>query len=411
MTKVRRRFPRPSQFLHLLRFRRFNFSPTERRLESALTISDLRDIAYRRTPRGPFDYTDGAADDELSLRRARESFERIEWRPRVLRDVSSLDLTTTVLGARTSLPFGIAPTGFTRMMQHEGEDAGAQAAQAAGIPFCLSTMGTRSIEEVAAAAPDGQNWFQLYMWKDRDRSVALIDRAKTAGFRVLVLTVDVPVAGDRLRDKRNGLTIPPSLTPRTILNAIPRISWWMNFLTTDPLRFASLDNWDGTVAELLDAMFDPTVGFEDLRWIAEQWDGPVVVKGIQSVEDAVLAVEAGASAVQLSNHGGRQLNRAPVPFDLLPKVVREIGSEAEVFLDTGIMHGSDIVAALAAGANFTFVGRAYLYGLMAGGRRGVDRAIAILEDQIGRTMRLLGVASPAELGPEHLAHLADRHRA
>lgn len=409
MSEVRRRFPRPAQIRQLLRLRRPTLRRSVRRLESTLTIGDLRTIARRRTPRGPFDYTDGAAGSEESLRRARDSFERIEWRPRVLRDVSSVDLSTTVLGATARLPFGIAPTGFTRMMHHEGEYAGAQAARGAGIPFCLSTMGTRSIEEVAAIAPDGEHWFQLYMWKDRDRSIGLMDRARVAGFRVLVLTVDVPVAGDRLRDKRNGLTIPPALTPRTILDAIPRVAWWTNFLTTDPLRFASLDEWDGTVAELLDAMFDPTVDFHDLRWITQQWGGPVVVKGIQTVEDAVLAVESGASAIQLSNHGGRQLDRATTPFDLVPTVAREVGSRAEILLDTGIMHGADIVAAIAAGADFTFIGRAYLYGLMAGGRRGVDRAISILEDQIRRTMRLLGVASIAELGPEHLAHLAERH--
>jgi isopentenyl diphosphate isomerase/L-lactate dehydrogenase-like FMN-dependent dehydrogenase len=304
------------------------------------------------------------------------------------------------------LPFGIAPTGFTRMMHHEGEIAGAQAAEQAGIPFCLSTMGTRSIEEVAAAAPAGENWFQLYMWKDRDRSMALVGRAKAAGFSTLVLTVDVPVAGDRLRDKRNGLTIPPSLTLRTVANAIPRPAWWGNFLTTEPLRFASLDSWDGTVAELLDAMFDPTVTFDDLRWIVEQWDGPVVVKGIQTVDDARRCVDAGATAVQLSSHGGRQLDRAPVPFNLLPDVVRAVGGDIDVFLDTGIMHGADIVASLAAGATFTFIGRAYLYGLMAGGREGVDRCIGILSDQITRTVQLLGVNSVAELGPEHLAHLA-----
>ncbi len=408
MPRTRRRLPRPRELAPLLHFKRFQFSRTKRRLAGAFTIADLRKIAQRRTPRGPFDYTDGGADSELTLGRARRAFEEIEWRPRVLRDVAKVDLSTEVLGRQQRLPFGIAPTGFTRMMHNEGEIAGAQAAKAAGIPFCLSTMGTRSIEEVAQAAPGGENWFQLYMWKDRERSVALIDRAKAAGFRVLMLTVDVPVAGDRLRDRRNGLTIPPTLTLGTVVNAIPRPAWWFDLLTTDPLRFASLDSWNGTVAELLETMFDATVDFEDLRWISEQWDGPVVVKGIQTVEDALQCVEAGVSAIQLSNHGGRQLDRAPVPFELLPQVVREVGDDVEVYLDTGIMHGADIVASLAAGAAFTFIGRAYLYGLMAGGRRGVDRSIAILEDQIARTMRLLGVVSTSELGPEHLAHLAQR---
>ena len=406
MARRSRRVPNPKVLAQLLQFKRFEPRPRERRLQNAFVIEDLRRIARRRTPSGPFDYTDGGAGSETALMRARQAFADIEWQPRVLQNVAHVDLSTRVLGLQARLPFGIAPTGFTRLMHHEGEFAGAQAAAAAGIPFCLSTMGTRSLEEVSEAAPDGDNWFQLYMWKDRARSMALVERAKAAKFRVLVLTVDVPVAGDRLRDRRNGLTIPPTLTPRTIVNAIPRPAWWLNLLTTEPLRFASLDSWNGTVAELLDDMFDPTVDFDDLRWIIEQWDGPVVVKGIQTVEDAVRCVEAGATAIQLSSHGGRQLDRAPVPFQLLPAVVQEIGTDAEVFLDTGIMHGADIVASLAAGARFTFIGRAYLYGLMAGGRRGVDRAIEILVDQVARTMRLLGVSSVSELGPEHLTHLS-----
>lgn len=408
MARIKRKFPNPTDLAPLLKFKRFEFNPTKRRLNNAFTIYDLRKIAHRRTPQAPFDYTDGGADQEITMNKSREVFEQIEWRPRILRDVSKIDTTSWILGKKMELPFGIAPTGFSRMMQTEGEIAGAQAAEASGIPFCLSTMGTRSIEEVAQAAPNGHNWFQLYMWKDRDRSMGLVERAKKSGYEALVLTVDVPVAGDRLRDKRNGMTIPPTLTPKTIINAIPRPAWWINFLTTDPLKFASLDSWRGTVAELLESMFDPTVSFEDLSWIAKQWDGPVVVKGIQTVEDAVLAVKAGATAIQLSNHGGRQLDRAPVPFQLLPEVVKEVGKDAEVYLDTGIMHGADIVASLAAGAKFTFIGRAYLYGLMAGGRPGVDKAIDILRNQVARTMRLLGVNELAELEPSHLAHLADR---
>lgn len=406
MARIKRKFPNPKDLAPLLKFKRFEFNPTKRRLNNAFTIYDLRKIAKRRTPQAPFDYTDGGADQELTMNRAREVFESIQWKPRILRDVSQVDMSTRILGMKMNLPFGIAPTGFTRMMQTEGEVAGAQAAADAGIPFCLSTMGTRSIEEIAADAPNGHNWFQLYMWKDRERSMGLIDRAKAAGYEALVLTVDVPVAGDRLRDKRNGMTIPPTLTPKTIINAIPRPAWWINFLTTEPLKFASLDSWQGTVAELLESMFDPTVSFEDLSWIAKQWDGPVVVKGIQTIEDAVLAVRAGATAIQVSNHGGRQLDRAPVPFELLPEVVREVGKDAEVYLDTGIMHGADIVASLAAGAKFTFIGRAYLYGLMAGGRPGVDKTIEILRSQIARTMKLLGVNNLQELGSEHLAHLA-----
>ncbi|MDE0868059.1 MAG: alpha-hydroxy acid oxidase [Aquiluna sp.] len=408
MAKTKRQFPSPRDLAPFLKFKRFEFNATTRRLNGAFTIEDLRNIAKRRTPQAPFDYTDGGADGEVTMNRARDVFRQIEWRPRILRDVSSIDLSTKTLGLNMELPFGIAPTGFTRLMQTEGEIAGAQSAQEAGIPFCLSTMGTRSIEEVSDAAPKGHNWFQLYMWTDRDKSMALIERAKAAGFEVLVLTVDVPVAGDRLRDKRNGMTIPPTLTPRTIINAIPRPAWWMNLLTTEPLKFSSLDSWNGTVAELLDNMFDPTVSFKDLAWIVRQWDGPVVVKGVQTVEDAVLCVKAGASAVQLSNHGGRQLDRAPVPFEVLPQVVAEIGMDAEVYLDGGIMHGADIVASIAAGAKLTFIGKAYLFGLMSGGRPGVDKAIDILRGQMTRTMRLLGVNEIAELEPALLTHLAKR---
>ena len=404
--KVKRRIPSPKDLAQLLRFRKIILSPRKRRLTRALTIYDLRDIAKRRTPQAPFDYTDGGADTESSLTRARAAYEKLEFQPKILLNVKDVDLSVQMLGKKMRMPFGIAPTGFTRMMQTEGEYAGACAAADAGIPFTLSTMGTRSIEDVAKAAPTGRNWFQLYMWKDRDRSMALVDRAKAAGFDTLVLTVDVPVAGARLRDVRNGMTIPPSLTSKTILNAIPRPAWWMNFLTTDPLKFASLDSWNGTVAELLDSMFDPTVTYEDLKWIRGQWQGNLVVKGIQNVDDAMMSVAAGADAIILSNHGGRQLDRAPVPLHLLPEVVKAIGDKAEVQVDTGIMHGADVVAALASGAKFTWIGRAYLYGLMAGGKPGVDRTLEILRTQISRTMKLLGARTVAELNPDHVRFIA-----
>ncbi len=403
--QTRRRVPQRRDLAPLLQFKRPEVSPRKRRLDKALTIDDLRRIAHRRTPRAAFDYTDGAADGEVSLARARQAFADVEFHPAILRDVSVVDTSREVLGRPAALPFGIAPTGFTRMMQTEGEVAGATAATAAGIPFSLSTMGTTSIEDVAAADPDGRHWFQLYMWKDRERSMALVDRAARAGYDVLLVTVDVPVAGARLRDVRNGMTIPPSLTPRTVANALPRPAWWWDFLTTAPLAFASLDSWSGTVADLLDTMFDPTVTYEDLDWIRQQWPGKVVVKGVQSVPDAVRLAEAGVDAVLLSNHGGRQLDRAPVPFHLLPEVVKEVGDDVEVHLDTGIMCGQDIVAALAHGAHFTLIGRAYLYGLMAGGREGVDRAIEILRGEVERTMRLLGVTTLDDLEPGHVTML------
>jgi len=402
---MKRQLPKRHDLAPLLTFRKPTVSPKQRRLASALTIEDLRRIAKRRTPKAAFDYTDGAADGEVSLARAREAFGDVQFNPAILRDVSTVDTSRDVLGGRVALPFGIAPTGFTRMMQTEGEIAGAAAAASAGIPFSLSTLGTTSIEDVAAASPSGRHWFQLYMWKDRDRSMALVDRAAKAGYDTLLVTVDVPVAGARLRDVRNGMTIPPTLTPRTVANAIPRPAWWINFLTTKPLTFASLDSWSGTVADLLDTMFDPTVTYDDLAWIRDQWPRKVSVKGVQSVADARRLADAGVDAVVLSNHGGRQLDRAPVPFHLLPQVMKEVGSDIEVHLDTGIMSGQDIVAALAHGARFTLIGRAYLYGLMAGGRDGVDRAIEILQGQIERTMRLLGVSTLDELEPGHVTQL------
>ena len=402
---MKRQLPKRRDLAPLLKFKKPTLSPKQRRLASALTIEDLRRIARRRTPTPAFDYTDGAADGEVSLARAREAFADVEFNPAILRDVAKVDTSREVLGSRVALPFGIAPTGFTRMMQAEGEIAGATAAAEAGIPFTLSTMGTTSIEDVAAANPDGRKWFQLYMWKDRERSMALVDRAARAGYDTLMVTVDVPVAGARLRDVRNGMTIPPTLTARTLVNAIPRPAWWFNFLTTEPLVFASLDAWSGTVAELLDTMFDPTVTYDDLAWIREQWPGKVSVKGVQTVDDARKLADVGVDAIVLSNHGGRQLDRAPVPFHLLPRVVEAVGSDVEVHLDTGIMSGQDVVAAVAHGADFTLVGRAYLYGLMAGGRDGVDRAIEILRGQIERTMRLLGVGTLDDLEPGHVTQL------
>ncbi len=403
---VERQFPKVRDLAPLMQFKRPELNAKKRRLAGALTIYDLRAIAQRRTPKAAFDYTEGAAEAEISLARARQAFEDIQFTPSILRDVSTVDTSRRVLGGPVAQPFGIAPTGFTRMMQTEGEIAGATAAAAAGIPFALSTMGTTAIEDVAAANPHGRNWFQLYMWKDRERSMALVDRASKAGFDTLLVTVDVPVAGARLRDTRNGMSIPPALTAKTVLNAISRPGWWINFLTTTPLAFASLDHWSGTVAELLDTMFDPTVTSADLAWIKEQWPGKLVVKGVQNLQDAKQLASMGVDGLILSNHGGRQLDRAPIPFHLLPEVVREVGADTEVLLDTGIMSGADIVAAIALGARFTLVGRAYLYGLMAGGREGVDRAIQILADQIARTMRLLGVVSLDELTPTHVTQLA-----
>ncbi|WP_344649165.1 alpha-hydroxy acid oxidase [Cryptosporangium japonicum] len=402
---VRRQVPRPAEIFELMQFKKPQLNGRTRRLDAALTIADLRRIAKRRTPRAAFDYTDGAAEAELSLRRARQAFFDVEFHPSVLADVAHVDTSTTVFGGPSALPFGIAPTGFTRLMQTEGETAGAGAAGAAGIPFTLSTLGTTSIEDVKAANPAGRNWFQLYVMRQREISYGLVERAAQAGFDTLFFTVDTPVAGARLRDKRNGFSIPPQLSLRTVANAIPRPWWWYDFLTTPKLEFASLSSTGGTVGELLDAAMDPTISFEDLKIIREMWPGKLAVKGVQTVEDAKKLTDYGVDGILLSNHGGRQLDRAPIPFHLLPDVVREVGKDVEVSVDTGIMNGADIVACVALGAKFTLVGRAYLYGLMAGGRAGVDKMIEILSTEIVRTMKLLGAHSLDELTPKHVTQL------
>jgi len=397
--------PKVRDIAPLIRFKRPQLDGTKRRLDAAFTIEDLRRIAKRRTPKAAFDYTDGAAEDELSIRRARQAFLDIEFHPSILRDVTNVTAGWNVLGQPVVLPFGIAPTGFTRLMHAEGEIAGAQAAARAGIPFSLSTLGTIAIEDLVVAVPQGRKWFQLYMWRDRERSMALVQRAADAGFDTLLVTVDVPAAGARLRDNRNGMTIPPTLTLRTVLDAVPHPKWWFDLLTTEPLAFASLDRWPGTVGEYLATMFDPSLTFNDLEWIKAQWPGKLVVKGIQTLEDACAVVDRGVDGIVLSNHGGRQLDRAPVPFHLLPVVARELGGDTEILVDTGIMSGADIVASIALGARCTLVGRAYLYGLMAGGEAGVTRAIQILQEGVIRTMRLLGVTCLEELSPKHVTQL------
>lgn len=399
---VERRLPRPSELRPLLRPAPIQWNGTERRLSKAASIADLRAIARRRTPRAVFDYTDGAADGELSLRRARDAFDRVEFTPTVLRDVSEVDTSREILGQRSALPFAFGPTGFTRMMNHEGERAVAQVAQQAGIPYALSTMGTTTIEDVAAAAPGARKWFQLYLWRDRAPAKDLVQRAADAGYDTLMLTVDTPVGGARLRDVHNGLTVPPALSLRTFVDGAMHPHWWANLLTTEPLTFASLESTEGTVADLINRVFDPALTMADVEWLRGTWPGKLVIKGIQNVDDARRVVDAGADAVLLSNHGGRQLDRAPVPLELVPPVVDAVGDRAEVWVDTGITHGADIVAAIAFGARTALIGRAYLYGLMAGGQRGVEKAVEILTGEIRRTLQLIGVNSVDELRPSHV---------
>lgn len=399
--QMRRRLPRWSAIREFARFQPPSLS-RKAKILNAHTIEDLRQLAKRRAPRAAFDYTDGGADEELGLRRARAAFERVEFKPRVLRDVSQVDTHTELLGQPVRMPLALSPTGFTRMMHSSGEPAVAAAAAAAGIPYTLSTLGTTSIEELARCAPSASRWFQLYVWKDRSFSQELVARARSHGYSALMLTVDVPVAGRRLRDVRNGLTIPPRLSLRTIADAAIHPAWWWDLITTEPLTFATLSDSGGTVADLINRVFDPRVTLEDLAWLKETWQGPVIVKGVQSAADAKLVVDAGADALVVSNHGGRQLDRVSATLELLPEVVSAVKDRAEIYIDGGITNGADIAAAIALGANAAMVGRAYLYGLMAGGENGVTRALEILTSEYERTLQLLGVTSTSDLDASYV---------
>jgi L-lactate dehydrogenase (cytochrome) len=372
------------------------------RVATAASIDDLRELARRYTPRAVFDYVDGGAETELSCRRSRRAFDRVEFRPQILRDVSAPDTGTSLLGAPAAMPMVLAPTGFTRMMHHRGEFAVAEAAATAGVPYALSTMGTVSPERLSqACGEDGADrWFQLYLWRDRAASKELVARAAASGYRALVLTVDTPVAGARLRDVRNGLTIPPALTVRTLADMGRHPSWWLNLLTTEPLTFASLTSTNGTVATMVDTVFDPAATLDDLAWLRATWTGPLVVKGVQTAADARRVVDAGADAVVLSNHGGRQLDRAVTPLEELPAVLDQVGDRTEIYLDGGVRSGADIIAAVGLGARACLVGRAYLYGLMAGGGAGVTRALDILASDMRRTLALLGTPTLGDVTPD-----------
>jgi L-lactate dehydrogenase (cytochrome) len=395
-----RRLPRWSELRPYFAPKRPQLDSTERRLARAASIPDLREIARRRTPRAAFDYADGAAEREIGLRRSRDAFARLELVPRVLEDVSKIDTSTTIFGRRSELPLAFAPTGFTRLFHHEGEPAVARVAERAGIPTGLSTVGTTTIEGLAAAAPRAAKWFQVYVLYDRDATADLVARAQKAGFEALLLTVDVPVAGSRLRDVHNELTFPPTLKALADLARHP--AWWLNVLTTEPLRYVSLATQPNTVARVADAVFDPNLTTADLTWLRERWRGPLVVKGILTPDDARRVIDLGADGVVVSSHGARQLDLSPTPLEVLPSIVEAVGDRAEVFLDSGILSGADVVAAVAMGARACLVARAYCYGLMAGGERGVQRALDLLRAEIVRTMGLLGARSVGELTPERV---------
>ncbi len=392
-----RRLPRPQEILPLIGVPDRSKSLLQRRLERCASIGDVRALARRKTPRAVFDYTDGAAMSESSLRRSRDAYRRVEFTPRVLRDVADVDLSVDMMGRSSRLPFVFAPTGFTRMMNHVGEPAVARVAAEQGIPYALSTFGTTSIEDLAAASPGTRRWFQLYVSRDRTQAEELMRRADAHGYDTLILTVDTVVGGIRRREVRNGLTIPPQLRLSTMAEMAMHPRWWLNVLTTEPLTFSNLTSTGGTVGDMVSRALDPGITGQDIAWIRDNWTGKLMIKGIQCLEDALMVAGLGVDAIVLSNHGGRQLDMGRAPLELLPEVADAIGDHVEVYVDGGITSGTDIVAALALGARGALVGRAYLYGLMAGGYDGVVRVAEILEKEIRTTMQLLGVTAVSEL--------------
>jgi L-lactate dehydrogenase (cytochrome) len=358
---------------------------------------------------------DGGSDDEVTVRRNSRAFARIELVPESLRDVHTTDLACSIQGTVSALPIVLAPTGMTRLIHHEGELAVARAAAKAEIPYALSTAGTTSIERLRAQS-SASLWFQLYVYKDRALATELIGRARRAGYSVLMLTVDVPVNSVRERDVRNGLTFPPALTPSSVLDAALHPNWWWRFITSRAIVF---ENLGATSLESLLAAsqgFDASLTWNDIEWVRSSWNGPLVVKGVLRAEDARRAVDAGATGIVVSNHGGRQLDGTPATVDVLPSIVDAVGDRAEVMLDSGVRRGTDVVKAMALGARACLVGRPYLYGLAAGGEAGVSRMIQMMSSELRTAMALLGVTNVSEIRADHVrlldremqAHLKER---
>ena len=394
---------RASEIRQLIQMKPVELDATRRRLAACHDIADLRAMGRRLTPRPVFDYVDGGADEELSVRANTRSFRRWRFQPRTLVNVSEADTSARFLDLDVPLPLALAPTGYTRMLHPAGEIGAARAAQRNGLPYTLSTMATTPIEAVAQAAqPD--LWFQLYIVRDSGLNKELVDRAASAGYRVLVVTVDCFVTGHRTRDHRNGLVIPPELTPRTLASIAGKPGYWVRMLRSPAIGFANFARSNVTI-ESTGQLFNPAITWDDIAELRARWPGKLVIKGPLGPVDARLATAAGADGLQLSNHGGRQLDRAVPPADTIRAIRETVGPDVSVLVDSGIRHGSDIAVALALGADGCAIGRAYLYGLMAGGEAGIDKALDILAEQFRRTMQLLGVRSVAELraaGPELL---------
>ena len=389
-----------------MRLRAPELDLVSRRLLGAASINDLRTIAKRRMPGGVFDYVDGGAEDEVALAGNSAAFRRMSFRPRVLRGVGRVDPSGNLLGRTLPMPLVLAPTGFTRILHPAGELAVARSAARAGLPYTLSTLSTRSIEEVAAVS-DGPKWFQVYVWRDRKMVEGMLERAAGAGYEAIVVTVDTAVLGRRERDIRRGFTLPPALGLDTIIDGLRRPRWTWDLVRSEPIVFANVvgsgvadGNDPVTLSDYMNAEFDPGLSWADLEWIRAAWPGPVIIKGIQCAADAVIAADLGLEAIAVSNHGGRQLDGSPAPVDLLPSVSEAVGDRMEIICDGGIRRGSDIVKALALGADACMIGRAYLYGLAAAGERGVDHALSLLRDGVVNTMALIGATSLRDLKPE-----------
>jgi L-lactate dehydrogenase (cytochrome) len=399
---------RASEIRRLIQLKPVELDATRRRLAACHDVSELRTAARRRIPRPVFDYVDGGADEELSMAGNIASFRRWRFQPRALRGVTAVDTSARIFGREAPLPLVLAPTGYTRMMHPDGEIGAARAAQRHGLPYTLSTMATTTIEALAEALspqptgpgrPPGRPdlWFQLYVLRDAGLTKELVDRAGAAGYRVLVITVDTLITGHRTRDERNGLVIPPALTVRTVASIAARPGYWLRMLRSDAIDFANFAGPDAVTIRDTSALFSPCLSWDDIASLRDRWPGTLVLKGPISPSDARRAVSAGADGVLLSNHGGRQLDRAVAPVDLIAPVRDAVGPEVPVLVDSGIRHGSDIAVALALGADACGIGRAYLYGLMAGGESGVGQVLDILGDQFARTLHLLGVRSVSEL--------------
>jgi L-lactate dehydrogenase (cytochrome) len=392
-----------SEVRTLLQLRKPERDRLERTLKRCVTIEDLQHAAWRRWPKSVRGYVEGGADGEVSLARNRAAYESVGLLPSPLRDVTDVDLRTSILGGDSALPFALAPTGYTRMMHTAGEGAVARAARDAGIPYTMSTMATTRLENVAADV-GGDLWFQLYVWRDRGLVRELIERAKASGYRALMLTVDTPVTGLRVRDAHNGFTIPPQLSASTVLDMARHPMWCASMLAGPPITYANFAPEVGRTPEGLmefaAKQFDPSVSWDDLAWIRGLWQGPLIVKGLVSESDAARAAEVGVDAVVLSNHGGRQLDQVVVPLQMIPAVRDRVGDKIAVFVDSGIRRGSDIAVALALGADAVLIGRPYLYGLGAAGERGVAASISMLGAELRRAMTLMGVTSVAQLRAE-----------